>query len=121
MNAEQKALVERMQSDMADAIAKRDAGMASALQHAEDDAPGWGERAYQSLTGVFRLFGSQDITMEDARCYAYATGLDVPDEQRAFGPVTQKLIRDGIIEPVGYAPAASSHGSPKRTYRIKGV
>lgn len=31
---------------------------------------------------------------------------------------TQRLIRDGIIEPVGYARAASSHGSPKRTYRL---
>lgn len=106
---------------MAEALAARDAGMASALQHAEDDAPGWGERAYQALSGVFRLFGRQDITMEHARFHAHARGLDVPDEQRAFGPVTQKLIRDGIIEPVGYAAAASSHGSIKRTYRIKGV
>lgn len=121
MNAEQKALVERMRSDMAEAIAKRDAGMASALQHAEDDAPGWGERAYRTLRAVFELFENQPITIEDARLCAFAAGLDSPAESRAFGPITQKLIRDGIIEPVGYAAAASSHGSIKRTYRIKGV
>lgn len=106
---------------MADALARRDAGMASAADHAEQDSPGWGARAFASVRDQCIAFGrSEPFTMEDARHWAYAMGLEEPAEERAWGPVTRKLVRDGIIEPVGYAPAASSNGSPKRTYLITG-
>jgi hypothetical protein len=95
------------------------AGMESSATHAEQHAPGWGARAYASVCRYPIIFGADTpFTMEAARQWAYAMGLDRPAEERAWGAVTQKLVRDGVIEPVGYGPAASSHGSPKRTYRI---
>lgn len=103
--------------NMAEAIAKRDAGMASAKNHAETDAPGWGDRAYQAVASSRALVRLGEWTMEDARTALWGR-LDPPEELRAWGSVTQRLIRDGIIEPVGYARAASSNGSPKRTYRM---
>jgi hypothetical protein len=94
--------------------------MQSAAQHAEDVAPGWPQRACEMFVRRPIPFGWQtEFTMEAARGWAYLMGLDRPVGERAWGAVTCRLIRDGIIEPVGYAPAASSHGSPKRTYRIK--
>lgn len=104
-------------SNMAKALADRDAGMASSANHAETDAPGWGHRAYECVRLVARFTG-KDWTVEEMRGVCYACGLDVPAESRAWGSVTQRLIRDGIIEPVGYASASSSNGSPKRTYRL---
>lgn len=105
--------------DMARAMERRDEGMASSEEHAEAAAPGWGERAFASVRDHGIIFGRDTpFTMEDARRWAYGMGLDQPPDERAWGSVTQKLIRDGVIEPVGYARAASSNGSPKRTYRL---
>lgn len=95
------------------------AGMTSSAAHAEDDAPGWAERAFASVRDHYIIFGNiTPFTMEDARSWAYAMGLDRPAEERAWGSVTQRLVRERVIEPVGYAPATSSNGSPKRTYLL---
>lgn len=104
--------------NMAEALKARDAGMASSAGHAEADSPGWGERAYHAAIEAFD-WQTGEATMEHIRAVAhFAIGLSMPAELRAWGSVTAKLIRDGIIEPVGYARAASSNGSPKRTYRL---
>lgn len=99
------------------ARARREAGMTSALEHAESDAPGWGDRAYALLVEFAREHAADPWTCEQFRPWAYARGLSRPDEERAFGPVTQRAIRAGAIVRVGYAPAASSNGSPKPQYR----
>lgn len=104
--------------NMADALKARDEGMASSANHAESDAPGWGERAYQAIKWSGPLSLSDGFTMEEARNHVSWSGLDQPEELRAWGSVTQRLIRDGVIEPVGYARAASSNSSWKRTYRL---
>lgn len=103
---------------MAQALKARDEGMASSANHAETDAPGWGEMAYTYVKYSSWLRGKDEFTMEAARNYLFLLGLPEPAELRAWGSVTQRLIRDGIIEPVGFAKAASSNGSPKRTYRL---
>jgi hypothetical protein len=104
-------------SNMAQALAARDDGISSSSEHAESDAPGWGQRAYATIAMVAKHTDGA-WTMEAIRRICYYCGLDKPAEERAFGAVTQRLLRDGIIEPVGYAKAASSHSSIKRTYRI---
>lgn len=98
------------------AAARREAGMASALDHAESDAPGWGDTCLDYMRR-YALRQSDPWTCEEFRAWAYALGLPMPAEQRAFGPVTQRAIRAGLIQRVGYAPAASSNGSPKPVYR----
>ena len=104
--------------DFEAARARRDAGMASSLEHAESDVPGWGDHAY-ALLRQFACLQDQPWTCEQFRPWAYSRGLAKPDEERAFGPVTQRAIRDGVIARVGYAPAASSNGSPKPQYQSR--
>lgn len=95
------------------------AGMTSAAEHAEADSPGWGERALSAAVRAMSM-QSGNFTMEHIRYVAhFYIGLGMPPDLRAWGAVTQKLIRAGVIERVGYAPAASSHGSPKPLYRRK--
>lgn len=100
--------------------ARRDQGISSSAQHAEQDVPGWGERALEYV----RLYAEVHVdasgsswTMENCRVWATHVGLPEAPEARAWGAVTQKAIRQGIIRKTGqYAPAASSNGSPKPLY-----
>jgi hypothetical protein len=90
-------------------------GIQSSAQHAEDDRPGWGESALAWLR--FHAEVSEgEFTMEQFRQMASMV-LPEPPDLRAWGSVTQKAIRQGIIRKTGgYAPAASSNGSPKPLY-----
>lgn len=93
-----------------------DRGIRSSAEHAESDVAGWSELA---LWYVRQFAASKGVawTMESCRTWAYIHGLPKPEEERAFGSVTQKAIRQGIIRKTGqYAPAASSNGSPKPLY-----
>lgn len=104
---------------MAEALAARDAGVQESSNHAEMDAPGWGERAYLAVSFSPLAASFKEWTLEEMRIHVMRFfPIDSPPDLRAWGSVTQRLIRDGIIEPVGYARAASSNGSPKRTYRL---
>lgn len=108
--------------DMAAALAARDAGMQSSAEHAEDVQPGWqGAAMVGAMAAIHRQTGH--FTMEHIRTVAtWCFGLPQPPELRAWGSVTVRLIREGIIEKTGqFAPAVSSHGSPKPTYRRKGT
>ena len=100
------------------ARARRDAGMASSLDHAESDTPGWGDHAF-ALLRQFACLQHKPWTCEQFRAWAYDRSLPKPAEERAFGPVTQRAIRAGLIHRVGYAPAASSNGSPKPQYQSR--
>jgi len=88
--------------------------MASSLAHAESDAPGWAAQCYSLLCEYAAT--QHEFQIEQFRAWAYAHGLPKPDEERAFGPITQKAIRHSVIVRTGYAPAESSNGSPKATY-----
>lgn len=107
--------------DMAVSLAARDAGMQSSAEHAEEVMPGWQDRALEELRGFANGYGSQcPFTMEEWRMSAEAFGLPQPAELRAYGALTVRAIREGIIEKTGqYAPAASSNGSAKPLYRRK--
>lgn len=101
--------------DFEAARARRDAGMASALDHAEDESPGWADRAFDLLV-QYATEQAHPFTIEAFRWWAEAGGFEHPPESRAYGPITQKAIRRGVIARIGYAPAASSNGSPKPLY-----
>lgn len=108
--------------DMAAALAARDAGMQSSAEHADDVIPGWQDRAVTAcISAIDRQTGH--FTMEHIRAVAtWCLDLPQPPELRAWGSLTIRLIREGIIEKTGqYAPAASSHGSAKPLYRRKGI
>lgn len=106
--------------NMAEALKARDEGMASSANHAERDAPGWGERAYQAVCNDRWLLSvwTTGFTMDEARSVVYGNGLDKPSEERAWGSVTRRLVRNGVLEPIGFARSPSSHFAPKPTYRL---
>lgn len=101
--------------DFTAAKARRDSGMSSSLTHADDVEAGWSDHAYGLLV---RYAGEQShpFTIEGFRWWAASHGLADPPDSRAFGGVTQRAIRRSVIVRVGYAPAASSNGSPKPIY-----
>lgn len=76
---------------------------------------GWSRRVIEDLRRFART-AAGEFTIEAARlhCTPAPEGADA----RAWGAVTRRAVRLGYIEATGgYAPAASSHGSPKRLYR----
>jgi len=92
------------------------AGAERAGQHAEDCRPGWLDRAAALVTTFAQAHGL--FLLEDARCFAERQGLPAPPDKRAWGAVAQVLARRGVLVRDGYAPAASSHGSPKCLWRV---
>lgn len=59
-----------------------------------------------------------------ARCYGQSFTAELilpeviadigePTDRRSFGAVIRSLARDGVIQKIGYAPAVTSHRSPK--------
>lgn len=103
---------------MADALRARDDGMIRASEHAEMDAPGWSDRAYDAVCCNGLLAKELWWTIDYARQWLYACGLDQASSERAWGALTQRLLKDGKIERVGFERSASSRGSYKPTYRL---
>jgi hypothetical protein len=98
-----------------------DLGAERAAGRAERVVPGWIDSAAEAVRDFVRhnLLGmTGEFTIEVARRWAADMGLQDPPDGRAWGHVTRRAVQLGIIEPTGgYAPAASSNGSPKRLYR----
>lgn len=86
--------------------------MEIAFEHAERVEPEWGDLAFEALCGYAEVADSP-FTIEEMRL---ATGVQSPTDERAWGSVVQRAVRGQIIKRVGYAPATSSHGSPKPTW-----
>lgn len=91
--------------------ARREAGMARAQAHAEDDCPGWTERAAAFLRD-YSLYIGGAFLIEQGRLAARGK-IPAPDNLKAWGPATQMAVRKGYITKIGYAPACSSNGSAK--------
>lgn len=91
-------------------------GIKSSSEHAGDS---WNDDAFHYLRWYSALMfrKGQTFHIEKFRQWAYSKGLPKPPEERAFGALTQKAIRMGLITPTGmYARALSSHLSPKMIY-----
>ena len=93
-----------------DALAARDVQLARVDQHADPD---WKTRALDAVHTVCVLraeWHSDDIWA--------LTGLDLPREARALGPVVLRAIRLGYCEKTDRVrPSVRSHGSGKPVYR----
>ena len=100
----------------ASAALERDLGMLRSADHADRDTPGWTEQALEALRD-FALRQSEPFTIEYARAQLERE-LTRPPDLRAWGAVTLKAIRTGVLVRTGeFAPRASSHNSPTMTYR----
>src|SRR4051812_29537975 len=96
--------------DWTEATARRDDGMARAVEHADAVAPSWSERALRSLM-EFKLYNpaADSFMAEEVRKWSELNGLAAPPDGRAWGAVFQRAARAGHIVRLGYAPAKSSN------------
>ncbi len=84
----------------------KDKGIAAAEKHANEVHEGWSEKAY----GLFKSFlvGRTDsFKIEDFREWAKNL-LAAPPSLRAFGAITVKAKKAGLIRHVGYAQVNNS-------------
>ena len=77
-------------------------GMHRAAAHAEDDAPGWAERALQALRCYLNEHPAQTMVAPDVRRWAEEHGLEAPPRSQAWGGVFLRASRTKLIRRVGY-------------------
>lgn len=73
----------------------------------------WQTAAYSKLVRFARR-ARKPFIIEQARS---KIKIDPPADLRWWGSVTKHAIKDGVLWHCGWAPAKSSHYSPKRMYR----
>lgn len=93
----------------AESVAARDIGIASAAASVSCE---WARRAL-GYVREFAAYADGPFLVEQIREFADAGGFDEPRNAKAWGPVIQEARRQKIIRPCGFAPARSSHRSPK--------
>ncbi len=101
----------------AEARARRDLGMQRVGDKAERCEPGWVDAA---MDAVRRYAATQHalFTIELMRL-VLERELPPVHDKRAWGVVTVRAIKEGLIERIKgqYFPASSSNNSPKSVYR----
>lgn len=77
----------------------------------------WTEQAAEGLRKAALLADTFHFTAEELRLGDH--GVPVPYDDRAWEPAVRMAISRGYIAHTDlFAPAASSHGSPKPVYRL---
>lgn len=113
----QASLFSKTPPTLARARAKGHAGARRAAARADAVQPDWLDDACAAI-----LFWAQawdrPFLIEEAR-EALVEGYPAPSDPRAWGHAVRVLKARGQIEPAGYAPAKSSHGSPKCLWRVR--
>ena len=81
---------------------QRDAAIARAVEHADAVQPSWSDHAYAFLIAYLRAHAS--FTTEQVRDAAAGT-IPEPPSRRAWGSVTLRAVRAGLIIRKGYVNA----------------
>lgn len=87
---------------------QRDQAISRVSQHAEDTAPGFGERAQAFVLDYLKKHGP--TPGEDLTLHCKHAGI-VPGDDRAFGSVYMTLARRGLIVKVGSVRRERGHGT----------
>ena len=92
-------------------------GAALALEHTERVTPGWGESAFAMLIEYARTIG-REFTSVDVRKWAYAQGLELPEDERSWGGVFSRAKKAKKLNDLRYEPlaAAECHRRPGRVW-----
>lgn len=101
--------------DMADARAKRDAGMLQAMHHAQDEDAEWPDVAYAFLVRYARtheFFMGWECTAEANRL-----GYGSPTTSKSWGALYTKAQREGVIAKFGSGNDPHRHASICPRYR----
>jgi len=101
--------------DFERAAVRANAAILAVAAKADKKNAGWVAAALAKLE-TFAQESTGKFTIEQARA-AIEAELPKPHDLRAWGQVTRQARGTGLIVQDGYAPAASSNGSPKPLYR----
>lgn len=95
----------------------RDKGMESAVNHANNVHPNWGDRAYNYL--MYFIRNNDRFMTEDVRRAAAEINFPDPPSQRAWGAVIIKAVKAGKIRRAGYAAVKNpkAHGTPASVWQ----
>jgi hypothetical protein len=101
-----------------EAIAARDAGIATAVEHADRIDPTWRFRAYDALERYAKTHPT--FTIEQLRASLNGS-LEDPPSLRAWGGIAQRAARVGLIEHHGWQPAENPdcHCGEVRVWRSR--
>lgn len=91
----------QVQLDITFARKARDKGIKKAVDHADQAHPSWSQIAY----GHFRTYVAQQkgpFLIEEYREWVKDL-IEAPPSLRAFGALTMKAAREGLIRQVGFA------------------
>jgi hypothetical protein len=94
---------------------RRDTGMQRAADHANRVEPEWSDKAYRLAVKMFEIRDASFLAEDVVRSLAGV--IPDPPDKRAWGHIFQRAARNGVIEKIGYAPAATSNCSPKVLWR----
>lgn len=109
-----------VQLDIISAIEARDAGIAQAIDHANDVSNDWSERAYMVLQDFLNIHVG-DFMVEELRSYAALIDFEIPPSSRAWGGIIRKAAFAGLVEKVGVQNTTNvkSHCTPASVWRKK--
>ncbi len=104
------------------ARAGRDRGMQRAVDHADRTIERWSDRAEVLARQYLAAVTGQRITGERIRQHAEAQGLPNPPDKRAWGSVTMRLARAGLLRKVGWTTASDPkvHCNPVSEWEVVG-
>ncbi len=86
----------------------RDAGIAKAELHAEQETPEWKTKAFAVLQSFIQLQHSPFMA-EDVREYARLINFPQPPSNRAWGGVFVKACKEGLITKLGIQPVKNKN------------
>jgi hypothetical protein len=85
-----------------EAIKERDKGIATVMESANQYDPLWSKNAEEVFMMYIKKIGPVEFMAEDVRNFASENKLiQDPPSNRAWGGVTQRLARRGVIEKIG--------------------
>lgn len=88
-------------------------GAQLAFDKANRVQPNWGARAYEAFEQAAKE-ATAPFTIEQIREQIARMGVEPPSDQRAYGQIVLRAAKLNLIKKTGeFAPARSSHGSPK--------
>ena len=88
-------------------------GMNQAVEHADEVSPGWSNAAFERFKEYAR--SHREFMTEDARVWAHEQGLELPPTARAWGSVTVRAKKEGLIAVLRYenTKVPPAHAAPR--------
>jgi len=92
-------------------VAARDAGIAQAVQHAEEIHLGWTDKAVEAIRTYARCVRArgETFTAERVRNSVIGSCVPTPPHLRSWGHAMREAAKKGYIQKVGIAQSEAAH------------